>query len=232
MKYSADSAVARPASMSNLWLAFAFIPLGLLADLFDGKVARWRGKSSLMGQELDSLADLVGASQGRCCFHSRLIGCPGHIWCCTGSNRILRRLSHRCGPITAHLLCAMRSHASGTVQCHGADAAQGQDWQEQVLRRRAGTFRLLHIVHIPGVLVIHRSDRQGHSVWHELDRINIGVPSYGAHLRGLRDTDGQQDSQGAQALATTVAQVGTQKSISKGTAQCESIEVYRFAAGH
>lgn len=25
----------------------------------DGKVARWRGKSSLMGQELDSLADLV-----------------------------------------------------------------------------------------------------------------------------------------------------------------------------
>lgn len=61
MKYCADSAVSRPASLTNLWLAFAFIPLGLIADLFDGKVARWRKKSSLMGQELDSLADLVGA---------------------------------------------------------------------------------------------------------------------------------------------------------------------------
>jgi len=45
--------------VSNLWFAFAFMPFGLLFDLFDGKVARWRMKSSLMGQELDSLADLV-----------------------------------------------------------------------------------------------------------------------------------------------------------------------------
>lgn len=36
-----------------------FMPFGLLFDLFDGKVARWRNKSSLMGQELDSLADLA-----------------------------------------------------------------------------------------------------------------------------------------------------------------------------
>ena len=45
--------------LTNLWLAFAFMPFGLLFDFFDGKVARWRKKSSLMGQELDSLADLV-----------------------------------------------------------------------------------------------------------------------------------------------------------------------------
>lgn len=44
---------------SKLWLAFFFMPFGLFFDLFDGKVARWRKKSSLMGQELDSLADLV-----------------------------------------------------------------------------------------------------------------------------------------------------------------------------
>ena len=44
---------------TNLWLAFAFMPFGLFFDFFDGMVARWRGKSSLMGQELDSLADLV-----------------------------------------------------------------------------------------------------------------------------------------------------------------------------
>jgi CDP-diacylglycerol--serine O-phosphatidyltransferase len=44
---------------TNLYLALGFIPLGLFFDFMDGKVARWRKKASLMGQELDSLADLV-----------------------------------------------------------------------------------------------------------------------------------------------------------------------------
>jgi len=49
-----------PASAhTNLWYALAFMPFGLFFDFMDGKVARWRKKSSLMGQELDSLADLV-----------------------------------------------------------------------------------------------------------------------------------------------------------------------------
>lgn len=48
-----------PSDHGNLWWALAFMPFGLFFDFFDGKVARWRGKSSLMGQELDSLADLV-----------------------------------------------------------------------------------------------------------------------------------------------------------------------------
>lgn len=39
--------------------AHFFICLGLFFDFFDGRVARMRNKSSLMGQELDSLADLV-----------------------------------------------------------------------------------------------------------------------------------------------------------------------------
>ncbi|KAJ5046443.1 uncharacterized protein L3040_003686 [Drepanopeziza brunnea f. sp. 'multigermtubi'] len=43
----------------NLWAALAFMPFGLFFDFMDGKVARWRKKSSLMGQELDSLADLI-----------------------------------------------------------------------------------------------------------------------------------------------------------------------------
>lgn len=46
---------------SNLWAALAFMPFGLFFDFMDGKVARWRKKSSLMGQELDSLADLVSS---------------------------------------------------------------------------------------------------------------------------------------------------------------------------
>ncbi|MCJ1367336.1 tyrosine/serine/threonine protein phosphatase pps1 [Acarospora aff. strigata] len=48
-----------PDNYANLWAALAFMPFGLFFDFMDGKVARWRHKSSLMGQELDSLADLV-----------------------------------------------------------------------------------------------------------------------------------------------------------------------------
>ncbi|CAL3971727.1 unnamed protein product [Diplocarpon coronariae] len=48
-----------PTETGNLWAALAFMPFGLFFDFMDGKVARWRKKSSLMGQELDSLADLI-----------------------------------------------------------------------------------------------------------------------------------------------------------------------------
>lgn len=48
-----------PSSLDKVYLALAFLPFGLFFDFLDGKVARWRKKSSLMGQELDSLADLV-----------------------------------------------------------------------------------------------------------------------------------------------------------------------------
>jgi phosphatidylserine synthase len=61
-----------------IWAALAFMPFGLFFDFMDGKVARWRGKSSLMGQELDSLADLVRRSTAELRLHSH---CPvrGHI---------------------------------------------------------------------------------------------------------------------------------------------------------
>lgn len=48
-----------PSDFGNLWAALAFMPFGLFFDFMDGKVARWRKKASMMGQELDSLADLV-----------------------------------------------------------------------------------------------------------------------------------------------------------------------------
>lgn len=32
---------------------------GMFFDVFDGKVARWRKEASMLGQELDSLADSV-----------------------------------------------------------------------------------------------------------------------------------------------------------------------------
>ncbi|KAF2459635.1 hypothetical protein BDY21DRAFT_282530 [Lineolata rhizophorae] len=59
-----------PSDFKNLWAALAFMPFGLFFDFMDGKVARWRKKASLMGQELDSLADLIsfGVSPAACVF--------------------------------------------------------------------------------------------------------------------------------------------------------------------
>lgn len=41
------------------------MPLGMFFDFFDGRVARWRNNSSLLGQELDSLADLVNNNKAK-----------------------------------------------------------------------------------------------------------------------------------------------------------------------
>jgi CDP-diacylglycerol---serine O-phosphatidyltransferase len=42
-----------------LWVAFVALPLAMVFDYLDGQVARWRRKVSLLGAQLDSLADLV-----------------------------------------------------------------------------------------------------------------------------------------------------------------------------
>ncbi len=42
-----------------LWIAAALIPLAIVFDVLDGRVARWRHKQSPMGRELDSLADVI-----------------------------------------------------------------------------------------------------------------------------------------------------------------------------
>lgn len=48
-----------PHDHGAIWAALGFMPFGLFFDFMDGRIARWRKKSSLMGQELDSLADLI-----------------------------------------------------------------------------------------------------------------------------------------------------------------------------
>lgn len=59
-----------PDEFQQLFLAMGFMPFGLFFDFMDGKVARWRKRSSLMGQELDSLADLIsfGVAPAACAF--------------------------------------------------------------------------------------------------------------------------------------------------------------------
>jgi CDP-diacylglycerol---serine O-phosphatidyltransferase len=44
---------------SHLLFACGLIPLALVLDFLDGKVARWRHESSPLGRELDSLSDVI-----------------------------------------------------------------------------------------------------------------------------------------------------------------------------
>ena len=53
MRFVASGA---PSAMTT---AFILLPLALICDALDGKVARWRRKSSPLGGDLDSLADIV-----------------------------------------------------------------------------------------------------------------------------------------------------------------------------
>lgn len=47
------------AAVQHLYFACGLIPFALLFDVLDGRIARWRQKSSAMGRELDSLADVI-----------------------------------------------------------------------------------------------------------------------------------------------------------------------------
>lgn len=52
-------AYAETGNVARLLLATALIPLALVLDVLDGRIARWRRRHSLMGRELDSLADVI-----------------------------------------------------------------------------------------------------------------------------------------------------------------------------
>lgn len=43
----------------HIYIACWLIPAALVFDVLDGRVARWRQRSSAMGRELDSLADVI-----------------------------------------------------------------------------------------------------------------------------------------------------------------------------
>ena len=45
--------------VQHLYYACGLIPVALVFDVLDGRIARWRQKSSAMGRELDSLADVI-----------------------------------------------------------------------------------------------------------------------------------------------------------------------------
>jgi CDP-diacylglycerol--serine O-phosphatidyltransferase len=43
----------------HIYLACGLVPIALVFDVLDGRIARWRQRSSAMGRELDSLADVI-----------------------------------------------------------------------------------------------------------------------------------------------------------------------------
>lgn len=43
----------------HIYFACVLVPLALVFDVLDGRIARWRQQSSAMGRELDSLADVI-----------------------------------------------------------------------------------------------------------------------------------------------------------------------------
>ena len=80
----------------HAWLALWFPLFGAIFDLLDGKVARWRKSSSMLGQELDSLADSLsfGAAPA---FAAYALGLRGGIdsfiltlFVCAGVARLAR----------------------------------------------------------------------------------------------------------------------------------------------
>lgn len=42
-----------------LWVAFLLMPVALVMDVADGRIARWRFRKSPLGADLDSLADVI-----------------------------------------------------------------------------------------------------------------------------------------------------------------------------
>ncbi len=57
--FAAMSYLQSPEDRWHLLLACALIPLAFIFDVLDGKVARWRHESSVLGRELDSLSDVI-----------------------------------------------------------------------------------------------------------------------------------------------------------------------------
>ena len=60
----AGAVLAAMASLAHdegrqLALAMALVPVALVFDVLDGRVARWRHEASSLGRELDSLADVI-----------------------------------------------------------------------------------------------------------------------------------------------------------------------------
>jgi CDP-diacylglycerol--serine O-phosphatidyltransferase len=70
----------RAGSTGKVYAAGAFIVLALFFDVMDGRVARWRHEASIMGRELDSLADIISFGVAPACL-GFAVGLTGLLDC-------------------------------------------------------------------------------------------------------------------------------------------------------
>jgi CDP-diacylglycerol--serine O-phosphatidyltransferase len=70
----------RAGSIGKVYAAGLFIVLALFFDVMDGRVARWRHQASVMGRELDSLADVISFGVAPACL-GFAIGMTGLLDC-------------------------------------------------------------------------------------------------------------------------------------------------------
>lgn len=131
-----------------------------------------------MGQELDSLADLVLIPFATPMPGSVVLTCVFVDFLRHGSGllRVRHRLPHHARHGAPHILRAVRSVAVGTLQRDRAVAAQGRQWQEQILRGHAHPDHALDRVP-DGVLGQAGDDPQQHPVRNRRRR-TMGVPSH------------------------------------------------------
>ena len=124
-----------PDDLAQLWLAMTFMPFGLFFDFMDGKVARWRKKSSLMGQELDSLADLVHSPPMlRFVSHGNFTDkCPDLFWNGPGFLRLRSWLSYVLGYHHPHAFRSLWPLTSRALQRDGSISPEGCCGKIQVL---------------------------------------------------------------------------------------------------
>jgi len=86
----------RAGSIGKVYAAGAFIVAALFFDVMDGRVARWRHEASVMGRELDSLADVISFGVAPACL-GFAVGFTGLLDClvllyfvCCGISRLAR----------------------------------------------------------------------------------------------------------------------------------------------
>jgi CDP-diacylglycerol--serine O-phosphatidyltransferase len=70
----------RAGSIGKVYAAGVFVVLALFFDVMDGRVARWRHQASVMGRELDSLADVISFGVAPACL-AFAVGMTGLLDC-------------------------------------------------------------------------------------------------------------------------------------------------------
>ena len=68
----------RAAGVDKVYGAGALVVAALVFDVLDGNIARWRQKSSAMGRELDSLADVISFGVAPACL-AYAVGMTGEL---------------------------------------------------------------------------------------------------------------------------------------------------------